>query len=210
MPRLSVKLPYGAGLKLQECVELPVTDIDFDRRERWPAREGQKTRRVMLPEQSTSASAASRGRSRYASGDLTKGLGRVVFRLRSGAKVAQRRQQLPMAVRVPGRKGLSRSRFAPRSRYHLHEFGTQTPWPMPSAGFVLQAAGLERLAAVLDQFLLSFRCEARMECFHCRTFRDLHRRDTVVTSGHPTTRSAMMTAATVGCEHTVAVDSSSR
>src|SRR5262245_37845964 len=51
VPRLVVMLLYGAGLRLQECVELRVKDLDFERREITVRRgKGQKDRRVMLPE----------------------------------------------------------------------------------------------------------------------------------------------------------------
>jgi hypothetical protein len=51
VPELVAMLLYGADLRLQECVELRVKDIDFDRRELLIRRgKGQKDRRVMLPE----------------------------------------------------------------------------------------------------------------------------------------------------------------
>jgi integrase len=47
---LIVTLIYGAGLRLQECLELRVKDVDFDRREITVRRgKGQKDRRTMLP-----------------------------------------------------------------------------------------------------------------------------------------------------------------
>ena len=46
-----MSLLYGAGLRLQECLELRVKDIDFDRREVVVRRDkGQKDRRTMLPD----------------------------------------------------------------------------------------------------------------------------------------------------------------
>ena len=51
VPRLVVTLLYGAGLRLQECLELRVKDLDFERSEVTVRRgKGQKDRRVMLPQ----------------------------------------------------------------------------------------------------------------------------------------------------------------
>jgi integrase len=48
---LVAALLYGAGLRLQECLEVRIKDIDFDRREVTVRRgKGQKDRRVMLPD----------------------------------------------------------------------------------------------------------------------------------------------------------------
>ena len=61
VPRLVASLLYGAGLRLQECLELRVKDIDFDRREVTVRRgKGQKDRYtllspVLLQEQSPTA-----------------------------------------------------------------------------------------------------------------------------------------------------------
>jgi integrase len=51
VPYLVASRLYGAGLRLQECLELRVKDVDFDRREIVVRRgKGQKDRRVMLPD----------------------------------------------------------------------------------------------------------------------------------------------------------------
>lgn len=51
VPWLVVALLYGAGLRLQECLELRVKDIDFERREIVVRRgKGQKDRRTMFPD----------------------------------------------------------------------------------------------------------------------------------------------------------------
>ena len=48
--RLIVALLYGCGLRLQECLELRVKDLDFDANEITVRRgKGQKDRRTMLP-----------------------------------------------------------------------------------------------------------------------------------------------------------------
>jgi len=48
--RLIVVLLYGAGLRIQECLELRVKDIDFDRQQIVVRRgKGQKDRRTCCP-----------------------------------------------------------------------------------------------------------------------------------------------------------------
>ena len=48
VPRLVAGLLYGAGLRLQECLEIRVKDVDFERRE-LRRDKGQEDCRVMLP-----------------------------------------------------------------------------------------------------------------------------------------------------------------
>jgi len=71
-------LLYGAGLRLQECLELRVKDVDFERREITVRRgKGQKDRRVMLPEAVRSLLASHLGTvRRQHTADLAIGFGR--------------------------------------------------------------------------------------------------------------------------------------
>ncbi len=84
-------LLYGAGLRLEECLELRVKDIDFDRRQIAVRRgKGQKDRSTMLPAavvdplraHLVNCTAVTRSRSQAAwayAADLKDGLGRVVL-----------------------------------------------------------------------------------------------------------------------------------
>ncbi len=56
VPRIVAMLLYGAGLRLQESLELRVKDLDFERQEiTGRPGKGQKDRRVMLPDASRDA-----------------------------------------------------------------------------------------------------------------------------------------------------------
>lgn len=81
VPRLVVMLLYGAGLRLQECLELRVKDVDFERREMTVRRgKGQKDRRVMLPDAVRPLLVAHlEDVRRQHRRDLEAGLGRVVL-----------------------------------------------------------------------------------------------------------------------------------
>ena len=81
VPRIVVMLLYGAGLRLQECLELRIKDLDFERREITVRRgKGQKDRRVMLPEavRLPLASHLDAVRSQHKA-DLAAGFGRVTL-----------------------------------------------------------------------------------------------------------------------------------
>jgi len=79
IPRIVVALLYGAGLRLQESLELRVKDLDFDRSQIVVRRgKGQKDRRTMLPTSVKAQLTAHLGDVRRQHHcDLTEGLGRV-------------------------------------------------------------------------------------------------------------------------------------
>ena len=116
---------YGAGLRLQECLELRVKDLDFDRHEILVRRgKGQKDRRTMLP-----AGIEERLRAhlqavkRRHEQDLADGCGRVGAALCPGSQVSERRLGLGMAVCVSGRADLSRSAVGPAVPISLARVG---------------------------------------------------------------------------------------
>jgi len=111
LPGLVAALLYGAGLRLQECLELRVKDLDFERREVVVRRgKGQKDRRVMLPD-------AVRDRlgqhleavRRQHHADLALGLGRVVLPDALDRKFPNAAAEWRWAVRLSRRADLPRS-----------------------------------------------------------------------------------------------------
>lgn len=81
VPRLVAMLLYGARLRLHQCLELRVKDLDFERREITVRRgKGQKDRWVMLPDASREAIEHHlEGVRRMHYADLAAGFGRVVL-----------------------------------------------------------------------------------------------------------------------------------
>lgn len=123
VPRLVATLLYGAGLRLQECLELRVKDLDFERGEVTVRRgKGQKDRRVMLPQAvRKELSEHLEGVRRQHHTDLAAGLGRVVLpealaRKFPGAPTEWRWQFVFPAGRI-----CRDERWGGPSRYHIHE-----------------------------------------------------------------------------------------
>ena len=81
VPRIVAMLLYGAGVRLQECLELRAKDLVFERGEITVRRgKGQKDRRVMLPDASRDALQHHlEGVRRMHHADLAAGFGRVVL-----------------------------------------------------------------------------------------------------------------------------------
>lgn len=123
VPRLVASLLYGAGLRLQESLEMRVKDIDFDRREITVRRgKGGKDRRVMLPEVVREPLARHLGDvKRLHERDLAGGFGRVVLpealaRKYPGAPTEWRWQFVFPAARI-----CRDPQYGPPSRFHVHE-----------------------------------------------------------------------------------------
>jgi len=123
VPWLVVALLYGCGLRLQECLELRVKDIDFERREVTVRRgKGQKDRRVMLPD-----GVGDRLRGHLETvrelhrADVAAGLGRVVLPSALDRKFPHAAAEWAWQFVFPAGRICRDPRFGPPSRYHLHE-----------------------------------------------------------------------------------------
>ena len=123
VPRLVATLLYGAGLRLQECLELRVKDIDFDRREIVVRRgKGQKDRRVMLPDAITDDLRQHlEGVRRQHHADLARGLGRVVLPGALDRKYPNAPSEWAWQFVFPAGRICRDARWGPPSRFHVHE-----------------------------------------------------------------------------------------
>ena len=123
VPRIVAMLLYGAGLRLQECLELRVKDLDFERREITARRgKGQKDRRVMLPDASRDALQHHlEGVRRMHHADLAAGFGRVVLPGALDRKYPHAATEWSWQFVFPAGRICRDERFGPPTRYHLHE-----------------------------------------------------------------------------------------
>ena len=121
--KLVVMLLYGAGLRLLECLELRVKDIDVDRREILIRRgKGQKDRVTMLPRASTVLLTAHLDAvRRQHHEDLARGLGRVVLPFALERKFAHAATDWRWQFVFPAARICRDPAFGPPSRYHVHE-----------------------------------------------------------------------------------------
>jgi len=124
---LVVTLLYGAGLRLQECLELRVKDIDFERRELVIRRgKGQKDRRTMRP-----AAVEERLRAhlrdvrRQHEQDVAAGEGRVVLPDALDRKYPNAATEWSWQFVFPAGRVCRDPRWGAPTRYHLHESAVQ-------------------------------------------------------------------------------------
>jgi integrase len=116
-------LLYGAGLRLQECLELRVKDLDFERREITVRRgKGQKDRRLMLPDASRDALQHHlEGVRRMPHADLAAAFGRVVLPGALDRKYPHAAADWSWQFVFSAGRICRDERFGPPTRYHLHE-----------------------------------------------------------------------------------------
>jgi integron integrase len=127
VPRIVATLLYGAGLRLQECLELRVKDLDFERREITVRRgKGQKDRRVMLPDAVRKALEEHfEGVRRLHHADLAAGYGRVVLPGALDRKYPNACSDWLWQFVFPAGRICRDERFGAATRFHLHESAVQ-------------------------------------------------------------------------------------
>jgi integron integrase len=125
--RLVTGLLYGAGLRLQECLELRVKDLDFERLEITVRRgKGQKDRRVMLPEAlRPGLEAHLEVVARLHRRDLAAGWGRAVLPEALERKYPGAPADWGWQFVFPAGRLCRDERFGPPTRFHLHESAIQ-------------------------------------------------------------------------------------
>lgn len=120
-------LLYGAGLRLQECLELRVKDVDFDRNQLLVRRgKGQKDRRTMLPEVVKDVLRAHLGEVKTQhERDLIDGVGRVVLPFALDRKYPRASTEWGWQFVLPAARICREPAWGPPSRFHLHESAVQ-------------------------------------------------------------------------------------
>jgi len=124
---LVAALLYGAGLRLNECLELRVKDIDFARDQIIVRRgKGQKDRATVLPamaKQRLIEHLATVKRQHEA--DIRCGLGHVVLPFALDRKYPEAAAEWRWQFVFPAARICTDPRWGPPSRYHLHESAVQ-------------------------------------------------------------------------------------
>jgi len=121
--RLVVMLLYGSGVRLAECLDLRVKDLDFDRHQIIVRQgKGQKDRVTMLPgavrETLTKHLADVR---RLHEADLARGFGRVVLPFALHRKFRNAPTEWRWQFVFPAGRICRDPRYGSPSRYHLHK-----------------------------------------------------------------------------------------
>ena len=116
-------LLYGAGLRLSECLELRVKDLDLDRNQIVVRRgKGQKDRVTMLPSLVKERLMAHlREVKRLYDRDLARGFGRVVLPFALDRKYPNAATEWNWQFAFPASRLCRDPRWGPPSRFHLHQ-----------------------------------------------------------------------------------------
>lgn len=120
-------LLYGSGLRLEECLQLRVKDVDFDRHQIIVRRgKGQKDRTTMLPVAVVEPLQRHLGEvRRLHAADLQAGGGRVVLPDALARKYPNAAKEWGWQFVFPASRICKDPRWGPPSRFHLHESAVQ-------------------------------------------------------------------------------------
>jgi integron integrase len=118
-----VALLYGAGLRIEECLQLRMKDLDFDRHQIVVRRgKGQKDRRTMLPVAVREPLQAHlKEVKRQHERDLAQGAGRTILPFALDRKYPNASSDWVWQFVFPASRICRDPRWGPPSRYHLHE-----------------------------------------------------------------------------------------
>ena len=167
--RLIASLLYGTGLRLGECLELRVKDLDFDRHAVVVRRgKGQKDRTTLLPAVMVEPLRAHLdGVRRRHERDLRAGVGRVVLPEALDRKYPNAAAEWRWQFLFPAARICTNPAYGPPSRFHLHESVVQK-----AVTAAVRAAGLTKRASC-HSLRHSFATHTLEDGYDIRTLQEL-------------------------------------